>query len=697
MALARLNFVYELAVLMLFRRNTRDATSVGYCFKLKRRKIGIHNSITGKMTIAYRPEINGLRAIAVCSVLLSHAKFEAFAGGFVGVDIFFVISGYLITSIVLRDYESGTFSFLDFYVKRMRRLLPALFVVLFFCFLFSYALLPVERLRDFARTITTVVFFFSNFHFMNQGGYFDLSDSFRPLLHTWSLGIEEQFYIVYPIFLVVLRAFSRKLFIVGLVLVFLGSIFLSEYLSVVDERANYFLPFTRAWELSAGCLLATLSTAFLDRVSGIWREIAALSGIAAIGVSLVLLTPEFAYPSLWALIPVSGTVLVLAMADGRTFVGKLLSTKLLVFIGLISYSLYLWHQPVFVFSGFVFGSENLSEVGYAALILLCILLATLTYIFVETPVRQRRMAKGSPQLIAISVMVCVAFVASSRLTVIYGKQALPFRSNAVTDLDTRLRRNLGVTADCGRFPGGADYCRTSSKPTIAVWGDSHARHAAGSVLAANPDAEIIQFSGSGCPALLNIASARRGVDWARNCIAFNDSVMDWLEKSETVKHVVLASALLDFKGRQKVMTGEGSMALSDSQMIATRLTGLIDWIRSRDMEPFLYSFTPTNGTNVGYCYYRILLFGRKNTHCDMKNKDILESAADRIGIFELASTDVQSLYLPDLLCSKTKCEMMPEGTLLYNDGHHLSYEGANYVGKKSNLYQLVNGAAAAKE
>ncbi|MES0879096.1 acyltransferase family protein [Roseibium sp. SCP14] len=641
------------------------------------------------MSIVYRPEINGLRAIAVCSVLFSHAKFEAFAGGFVGVDIFFVISGYLITRIVLRDYEARTFSLFDFYVKRMRRLLPALFVVLFFCFLFSYAFLPMDRLREFARTTITVVLFFSNFHFMNQGGYFDLSDAFRPLLHTWSLGIEEQFYIVFPVFLVVLMSLSRKAFVVGLALVFLGSLLLSEYLSAVEERVNYFLPFTRAWELAAGCLLATLNTVFLERIAGVWREIAATIGIVVIALSVALLTPEFAYPSFWTLIPVAGTILVLAVADERTLVGKLLSTRPLVFIGLVSYSLYLWHQPIFVYFGFVYGAENISRTGYGVLILLCVLLASLTYIFVETPVRQRRIVKSNVQLVAVCFMVCVAFVASSRLTVIHGKRELPFRPDVLTDLDNRLQRNLGLTENCGRIADSTEYCKTSSTPTIAVWGDSHARHAARSILAANPEAEIIQFSGSGCPALLDLASARRGSEWARNCLAFNRSVMNWLEKNDTVTHVVLASAFLDFKGSQKVMTGEGSMTLSDSRMIAAGLIGVVDWIRRQGMEPFLYSFTPMNGTNVGYCYYRIAQFGWQNTHCDMKYEDFLASASDQIGIFEVASADVRSLYLPDLLCSETGCEMMPEDILLYYDGHHLSHEGADYIGRKTNLYKLI--------
>ena len=520
---------------------------------------------------------------------------------------------------------------------------------------------------------------------------FDLGDEFQPLLHTWSLGIEEQFYIVYPIFFLLFLTWSRRALVAGLIVVFLSSIVLAQYLSVIDARVNYFLPFTRAWELAAGCLLATVNAALLDRVPRIWREAAALSGVVAIGISVALLTPEFAYPSFWTLIPVAGAVLVLAMADGQTLVGKLMSMRPLVFLGLISYSLYLWHQPVFVFSGFVFGAENISHLGYTALILLCVLLAALTYVLVETPVRRRRFAKGAPQLVAVCVSAALIFVVSSRLTIIYGKQALPFRSAAVNDLDIRLRRNLGVSTDCGRLPGGAEYCRTSRTPTIAVWGDSHARHAAVALLAANPDAKVIQFSGSGCPALLDLASARRGANWARNCLEFNRQVMAWLEKSETVEHVVLASALFDFKASQQVLTDEDTLVQSDSRTIVASLTGLVDWIRERNMEPFIYSFTPSNGTNIGYCYYRIVLFGRDTNHCDMNKADVLQSAGDRIEIYQSASAGVNSLYLPDLLCSKTGCSMMPQGTLIYNDGHHLSYEGAAYVGKASNLYERVSG------
>jgi peptidoglycan/LPS O-acetylase OafA/YrhL len=305
------------------------------------------------MKLPYRKEIDGLRAIAVISIILFHAGFKTFEGGYVGVDIFFVISGFLITSLIVQDYRQGHFSFTTFYVRRARRLLPALFFVLIFSMLFAWLWMLPGELTEFSKSLLSVLFFGSNLFFWHDSGYFATSAELRPLLHTWSLAVEEQFYFLFPAILLVALHFARAVTPIILFLLGILSFGLSVRASVYTPAFAFFLLPTRIWEFTVGALAAlmVLSQSYQSVKRYRWlSEAASLSGFVLIAYSIFVFKKTDIYPGYWAAIPVLGTSLLLVFLTEQTWMRKALSMRPLVEVGLISYSAYLWHQPLFAFS-----------------------------------------------------------------------------------------------------------------------------------------------------------------------------------------------------------------------------------------------------------------------------------------------------------------------------------------------------------
>jgi len=332
----------------------------------------------------YRSEIDGLRALAVIPVILLHAGFRTVSGGFVGVDIFFVISGFLITTILLTEIERGEFSLLRFYERRMRRISPALFVVVAACIPLAWMWMAPHQFRDFGRSIVAVVFFVSNFLFWNEGGYFSAPAELKPLLHTWSLGVEEQYYLFAPLSLLVMWRFGRNFVFWGVVATALVSLGAAEWASRHAPSANFYLTPFRVWELLAGSICGFLSAG---------REVRRSNLLSAAGLTLIVFSIFFydestPFPSLYALAPVGGAALILMYGTSGTWVARLLSLPPFVGIGLISYSAYLWHQPLFAFAR-IRSMAAPSPWLMAALAVLSLVLAYLTWRFVEQPFRKR--------------------------------------------------------------------------------------------------------------------------------------------------------------------------------------------------------------------------------------------------------------------------------------------------------------------
>jgi len=341
--------------------------------------------------LRYRPEIDGLRAIAVSAVLIYHLgtvfiDVNLLSGGFLGVDIFFVISGYLISNIVLSGLERGTFSLADFYRRRVRRILPVFFVVVIASLPFAWLLFLPEETQAFASSMISSIFFVSNIWFFSSDPYWTAGLS-RPFLHTWSLGVEEQFYLLFPGFLLLVFRFGRNWMAHIFVALFMLSLLYAHFESGRNMQAAFFLLPSRMWELSAGILLS-IAERNQRWQSGVNTSVA--SCLSTIGLSLIII-PMFLFssgtrhPSLITLIPVAGVVLVIAFARNNFWIIRLLSLKPVVALGLISYGLYLWHYPVFVFAHrFVDVPSHASAV---LLVMLCLLLSTISYFFIEQPAR----------------------------------------------------------------------------------------------------------------------------------------------------------------------------------------------------------------------------------------------------------------------------------------------------------------------
>jgi peptidoglycan/LPS O-acetylase OafA/YrhL len=369
--------------------------------------------------VKYRREVDGLRAIAIVPVLFFHAGFEWWSGGYVGVDVFFVISGYLITSLIFAERKAGRFSIVSFYERRARRILPALFVVMLACVPPALIWMTPERLENFGQSLVAVSLFANNILLSITSGYFDLAADEKPLLHTWSLAVEEQYYVVFPVLLTACWSLGRRWLVSLIGAIALLSLGLSEWGWRNDPEANFYLVQYRAWELLLGVLVAFAHDSGwqTDLVRPGVRESLAFIGISLVVASVFLFDSQTPFPSLYGLVPTLGTALVLLAADERTWVARALSTRPFVAIGLISYSLYLWHQPLLAFARIM--SDGVPPKSLMlSLLLVAAVLAVLSWKFVEMPWRNRKfMTRRAVFGIAASVStVCIAMGLVGHLT-----------------------------------------------------------------------------------------------------------------------------------------------------------------------------------------------------------------------------------------------------------------------------------------
>ena len=378
--------------------------------------------------MTYRPEIDGLRAIAVLSVVFYHAGFvvrgvDPFQGGFIGVDIFFVISGYLISSIILREMAQGRFTFLGFYERRARRILPALFLVIIVCLPLAWMYMFPKAMKEFAQSVIAAIVFGSNILFWQEDSYTAEPSALKPLLHTWSLSVEEQFYVLFPIALLILWKYARAhivtIFIIGFVL----SLGLAEWASRTYPDASFYLLPTRGWELLAGALLATWEMKGLRDPSTAWAKIMPILGLIGIACAVMFFPDNMVHPGFWTMIPILSVMALIWFCGGEDWVSKMLSSKPFVAVGLISYSLYLWHYPLFAFAR-ITSVNALTVADKFIVIALSFILAGLGWWLVEQPFRNKR--KILPRQLWASVAAS-AFVLLGMDVAINAQDGLPNR------------------------------------------------------------------------------------------------------------------------------------------------------------------------------------------------------------------------------------------------------------------------------
>ena len=381
------------------------------------------------MRINYRPEIDGLRSIAVVAVIIYHAQIfifgdQLFKGGFIGVDIFFVISGYLITSIILIELNNtGTFSFKNFYERRVRRLLPALLLVMLVSFPFAWSYLSPVSFVDYSKSILSSLFFSSNIYFYLTGIEYDgVGGMFKPYLHTWSLSVEEQYYIVFPIILLLAFRFFKTQIIKILFLIFIISILVAHFTAREYTTLNFYFIHSRMWELMAGSILAFFEIKKGYRSSKlILNKYLPLFGLFIIFYSILFFDNQIPHPSLYTILPVTGVCLIIWFSGQNDLVTKILSTKIFVGVGLISYSLYIWHYPIFAFSRLAdFTQGDLNKKIYIAVLLL--VLSILSFLFVEKPFRDKKFKFSK----IFYVLITSAFVVSLSSFVVIQKDGFNY-------------------------------------------------------------------------------------------------------------------------------------------------------------------------------------------------------------------------------------------------------------------------------
>lgn len=419
----------------------------------------------------YRRDIDGLRAVAVGAVVLFHAGF-GLTGGFVGVDVFFVISGYLITSLILRRTEAGTFTLKDFWLRRVRRIAPALIVVVAAVMAVSASFMMPRDLEKVGKSAFAQAIAAANIYFSGDTGYFSGSAELKPLLHTWSLAVEEQFYLLLPLLLMAFRRQSRRTLMTALGVMAAASFGYSLYLMGVRPTSAFFLLPSRAWELLAGSLLACLP---VRTIAARWqRETLAWLGLAGILVPCVLYDAETLFPGLAAVPPVLGTVLlILANTESPTSIGRVLSNRLCVGLGLISYSLYLWHWPVFALTRYWMPELSIGVAG--GLVAASVGLAWVSWRYVETPFRRTLLRSNDVRLLQSVVAVqAVILLLGLSLDLLEG---FPGRvSPQLAQLDAKNTwasvSDEDVAAGKLKKLGLIDE---QSRPTFLLWGDSHAR------------------------------------------------------------------------------------------------------------------------------------------------------------------------------------------------------------------------------
>ena len=373
------------------------------------------------MKLSYRPEIDGLRAIAVVSVILYHAQFKFFdynffTGGFIGVDIFFVISGYLISSLIFKELSlTGNFSFAHFYERRVRRILPVLFFIMLISILFAWIyLLPIPFV-DYANSILSSIFFISNFYFHYTGTIYGAEIGLlKPFLHTWSLSVEEQFYLIFPVFIFLCFKFIKQYVTLILILGFILSLVISHWGSYNYPSFNFYSLPTRSWELLAGVFLAKLEMNYTRSKNRYLNEILTLVGFVLIGCSIIYFDEKTLHPSLYTLCPIIGVMLILWFSNEKEFITKLLSSKLFVGTGLISYSLYLWHFPLLAFARTK--HPLISDYDKFEILILIIILSIITFFLIEKPFRNKKII-NSKFLIFTILLLIVSYLSFYTLTI----------------------------------------------------------------------------------------------------------------------------------------------------------------------------------------------------------------------------------------------------------------------------------------
>lgn len=613
----------------------------------------------------YRPDIDGLRAIAVIVVVLHHISTDWMPGGFIGVDVFFVISGYLITGIITREIAEGAFTFARFYERRIRRLFPALFAVLAFVLVAGwFVFLPGDYLATLRASAATLLFSANILFWRVQTDYFAADAKLNPLLHMWSLGVEEQFYLLFPGMLLLIRRWGARWLFPAMLAGFFLSLALSIVFTPTRFVASYFLLPTRAWELLAGGLLAVLRL----RLNGprYLRELLALAALSAIFISAFQYTQQTPFPGYAALLPVLGTAALIWLGGGEpTAVNRLLQLRPVVYVGLISYSLYLWHWPLIVFARFLNGLKPLGFWGFAVF-LLSIALAALSHRYVERPFREGRPMRRARVFSAAGAATAVVLVFCA---LGIRQDGFDHRMSAEVAMLDRQGRAEVPFKDCdGKLEGctiGAGADAVAGKK-IVFWGDSHVLAWAPAIdkVLRKHRARAVLFKTSSCPPILGVEN---GIFPA--CEKQNEILSRNLEHVDAVVMTAYWWQYQDGIGNSGAHLRSGNASL-----LGVGLPGTIRRLLDNGVDVYLIGPVPTYKESIPYAFAASAMSGVKEPH----GKSVDEHYRDNRQFYEIAAKLPSSVHFIDpakWICTPV-CALGQGHQLFYRDSNHLSVFGA---------------------
>ena len=648
------------------------------------------------MKLVYHPEIDGLRAFAVISVLLFHGFPHFLPGGFVGVDIFFTISGYLITSIIVRELQSSSFSYWSFYQRRIRRIFPSLVVVLFACSILGWIILTPAEYELFGTHLATSAGFIPNLRFWREAGYFDKEAITKPLLHLWSLGVEEQFYLLWPVVLGLgWRFLSHKInyLLLLITVLLLGSLTLSYFTIAVNPTADFYSPLTRFWELGLGGLIAILSLFEKISLPPLFKNLMSSLG----GILLIIATTQLheglAFPGLWALIPCLGSALILlslsppSELNKQSLVLKTLGTNLLVWIGLISYPLYLWHWPLLSLASTLEG-QSLSMLIRVLLLIMSFLLAFLSYQFLEKPIR--RHGGQIWAILLLLVMVCLL-----SFGIVLRKQdgfKNRHQSQMVANPSTMI---LGEFRDTIRrpchiekqMPANLDCFEDIRDPVrYALLGDSKAEALFYGLSAVSTSTGRWMLIDGVHPPPPNAS-----VGTLDELLTKSKHAFEMIKNDPQIKVVVLANALrgifpIDAKTGMIVGLGNSELQLQNFDQLINELEEVGKTVLFVIDNPTFPD--PTSCISGGLTSSAILnqVFYRKaNPYCSIRYEDQLEGTkAYRLWIQQLAihHPNMTVVDLPKYLCKPNEniCQTTENNSFLYSYSDHISDYAAKKIG-----------------
>lgn len=654
--------------------------------------MSINISPAGAQKSKFRTDIQALRGLAVLLVVFYHAQLtELNFSGYLGVDLFFVISGFLITGIIRKEIEAQRFSFVNFYFRRAKRLLPAAFVVVAFIIICAPFVLTDVALSDLKGQVIGAVFFISNFVAWEQTGYFEAVADTKPLLHFWSLAVEEQYYLVMPLLLFFV---PRKAWFSVVTSIVLASFGLSVYLALHYPDAAFYLTLTRMWELGLGSLAAIAS---LQVGSNRRFSLARIPAVLAL-VIIVFHPTGLPHPGLDALIVCIAT-LVIILGHNASSWENIWPIKAIARIGDISYSLYLVHWPVLVFTRAAYQDEPPQSAILIAVALSLILSAAL-YRFVEEPFRKnnptrRRSYVGG--LVACSAVIAVSpFIMAEATT-------------SEVDYNHIRRNNYGIAFECSLKTSEPfsikKSCKTTDHPKILVWGDSYAMAWSSVLVGKLREHGLQQITMGGCDPLNRVARVDKktnspyNIDYAKSCMRFNSNVLTYAKESKDIETVVIAGRMqTPLSTSNRLLTnpeGEEYKTIDVSPEVVTKaLASLAEELHKAGKKVVFIAPPPANGSDIGACLERrargkVSLGPQSDCNITMDDNrryrgqtlDVMAAAAD------LAKVELLDIF--GFLCKDGLCQTQIDGTILYRDYSHLTYSGSALIGERSSLANEV--------